>query len=98
MSTPRTSRLVGFVGVSIALAGCVSVTSAVPTGPDAWMIGLGAHGGLQSDAELMSRTITEAGQFCSRMGRHVEVTGTSFTGMQGWTPQSNQVMFRCLAT
>ena len=73
------------------------MTIPVPIGPDAWMIGLGARGGFQSDADLLSQAISAAGQFCAKQGRRVEVTNTNASGTQGWTPQSNSVMFRCLA-
>lgn len=81
---------------SLALSGCVTMTNPVPTGPDTWMIGMGARGGFSSDAELLSQTIGKAGEFCKGMGRRMEVQGSSYSGTQGWTPQSNTVNFRCL--
>ena len=85
------------IPASLALSGCVSVTSPVPIGQDAWMIGLGARGGFQSDAELLSQSVSAAGQFCAKQGRRVEVMTTSASGTQMWTPQSNTVTFKCLA-
>lgn len=84
------------LAASLAISGCMTMTSPVPTGPDSWMIGLGARGGFQSDADLLAQSITKAGQFCAGMGKRMEVTNTSASGTQGWTPQSNTVTFRCL--
>jgi hypothetical protein len=80
-----------------SLGGCVSITSPVVAGKDTYMIGLGAHGGFSSDADLLAQTIQSAGTFCTAQHRMVEVITTSSTGTQGWTPQSNQVLFRCVA-
>ena len=82
---------------ALALAGCVSMTEPVSVGPDAYMLGLSARGGMTSDAELLAQTLRSAGTFCTRQGRRIEVQSTNSTGTQGWTPQGNQVMFRCVA-
>ena len=82
--------------VALAAAGCVSVTAPVPTGPDSYMIGLGARGGFQTDADLMSQTLKAANEFCAQTHRMMVVQSTSSAGTQGWTPQSNQVLFRCV--
>ena len=61
------------------------------------MMGLGARGGFSSDAELLARTIQAAGAFCTSQHRTIQVVSTSSSGVQMWTPQSNQVMFKCIA-
>ena len=83
---------------SVSLAACVSVTSPVVAGKDTYMIGLGARGGFSNDAELLSQTIQKAGEFCTAQHRTIQVMNTSSSGVQGWTPQSNQVMFKCNIT
>jgi hypothetical protein len=82
--------------IAAALAGCVTVTDPVPVGKDNYMIGLGARGGFSSDAELLAQTIRTAGAFCASQHRGVEVQSTNASGVQGWTPQSNQVFFKCV--
>jgi hypothetical protein len=81
---------------TLLIAGCVNVTSPVLAGKDTYMMGLGARGGLSSDAELLAKTIQSAGAFCTSQHRVVQVVSTSSNGVQGWTPQSNQVLFKCL--
>jgi hypothetical protein len=86
-----------WLGASLlALAGCVTVTSPVLAGKDTYMMGLGARGGFSSDADLLARTIQDAGAFCTSQHRTIEVLNTTSSGTQGWTPQSNQVLFKCV--
>jgi hypothetical protein len=61
------------------------------------MIGLGARGGFETDAELMATTLRAASDFCMAQGRKIEVQSTSAHGTQMWTPQSNEVVFKCVA-
>jgi hypothetical protein len=87
--------LIGIVG-TLLLTGCVTVTSPVLAGKDTYMIGLGARGGFSSDADLLAQTIQSAGAFCTAQQRTIEVISSSSNGTQGWTPQSNQVLFKCV--
>lgn len=81
---------------SIILVGCVSLTAPVSVGKDTYMIGLGARGGFSSDAELLAESIRAASSFCATQGKEIEVQSSSSSGVQMWTPQSNQVIFKCL--
>jgi len=85
------------IAASVLLVGCVTVTDPVPVGKDTYMIGLGAHGGFSSDAELLSQSIKAATAFCASQHRTIEVQSTNASGVQMWTPQSNQVFFKCVA-
>jgi hypothetical protein len=82
------------------LAGCetVTVTEPVSVGPDTYMIGLGDSLGLglKSDAQLLAQSIKAAGAFCAAQHRVIVVQSTNASGIQGWTPQSNQVFFKCI--
>ncbi|HVP83207.1 MAG TPA: hypothetical protein VMS78_00670 [Rhizomicrobium sp.] len=84
------------IAAIISLSGCVTVTAPVSVGKDTYMIGLGAHGGFSSDAELMAKTLKAAGDFCAAQNKHIEVQSTSAKGVQMWTPQSNEVIFKCV--
>ena len=95
--TPRTLLATLAVATALALSGCTTMTDPVPVGSDTYMMGLSARGGLTSDIELLAQTMRAAGAFCSRQGRHMELQTSSTTGTQGWTPQGNQVVFRCAA-
>jgi len=74
------------------------MTDPVVMGKDTYMIGLGARGGFSNDSELLAQTIRSAGSFCASQHRAVEVQSTNTGGVQMWTPQSNQVIFKCVPT
>ncbi len=88
--------LVAGLAITIVGAGCVTMTSPVPAGKDTYMMGLGAGSGFSSDADLLARTVQSAGVFCASQGRAIKVVSTSSSGVQAWTPKSNQVLFKCV--
>ncbi len=90
--SPRLSALL----VACLLAGCVTITDPVPINKDTYMIALGARGGFSTNAELLAESIKKAGDFCASKGLKVDVQSTKTRGVQMWTPQENQVTFRCL--
>jgi hypothetical protein len=80
------------------LGGCVTISDPVPVGRNTYMISLGARGGLAgSNSELVLQAVQKAGAFCAASGREIEVRHTSSSGVQGWTPQSGDVIFACYA-
>jgi predicted small secreted protein len=84
--------------VATTLAGCVTMSEPVPVGRDTYMMSIGARGGLSgSNSELVVQAVQKAGVFCESTGREIELRNTSSSGVQGWTPQSGQVIFACLA-
>lgn len=86
------------LGCSMAvasIAACTSISKPTPMGDDQYMISLTSHGGFQGDGELLQQTIANANQFCSTQGKTAEVLKTSNSGTQMWTPQNNQVVFKC---
>jgi len=93
---PTLRRCAILIASALALAGCVTMTEPVTAGTNTYMLGLNAKGGMTGDAELLAQTMRAAGAFCERQGRHIELQSSSTSGTQGWTPQSNSVVFRCL--
>jgi hypothetical protein len=83
---------------AVLLTGCVTMTDPVMVGKDTYMIGLGARGGFSNDSDLLAQTIRSAGAFCSSQHRTIEVQSTNTSGVQMWTPQNNQVTFKCVST
>ncbi len=74
------------------------MTDPVPMGDGRYMVSMNAHGGFQSDGELLTQSINRANQFCASQGKIAEVLDTHASGVQGWTPQNNQVVFKCAAS
>lgn len=81
--------------VALLMTGCVTVTDPVSMGEGRYMITLNARGGFQNNGELLAQSIKKANDFCAGQGLHANVLSTQTTGVQMWTPQDNQVVFKC---
>lgn len=81
--------------VGILLSGCVSMTEPVEMGDGRYMLSLNARGGFQNDGELLAKSINKANEFCANKGLRANIINTQSTGVQMWTPQNNQVVFKC---
>ena len=90
-------RVVPFGVALVMLGGCVSMSQPVAVGKDTYLITLNARGGFQSDGDLLTQSIERAREFCTSRQRTMEVQSTDVSGTQGWTPQNNRVVFKCLA-
>jgi len=91
----QTRKLIILLAIAAVLSGCVSITQPVAMGEGRYMITLNARGGFTSDGELLSRTITRANEFCRAEDKEAEILESDNSGVQMWTPQNNQVVFRC---
>lgn len=80
-----------------AITGCVTIEDPVSIGKDTYMISLGARGALASNESLLTESIKKAGAFCSAKGLNLSVQSAESSGIQGWTPQGNKVVFQCLS-
>lgn len=89
------SQVLIFSVATLLLCGCVTATLPVSMGEGRYMISLNARGGFQNDGELLAQSIKNANVFCAGQGLHAIVLNTQSTGVQMWTPQNNQVVFKC---
>jgi len=78
-----------------ALTGCSSVSEVVPTGKDTFMVGSSAHGGFTGDVEVKALAVRRANEFCAGRGQIAQITNSTSSGVQGWTPQNSEVQFSC---
>lgn len=78
------------------LSACVTITDPVPMGEGRYMITLNARGGFTGNGELLTKTIGKANAYCANQGLTAVIVTTDTTGVQMWTPQNNQVVFRCV--
>jgi len=90
-------RTIAVVILAVVLGACVTMTDPVPMGDGRYMITLNARGGFESDGELLTQSVQKANAFCAELGpgQSANVVGTNTGGVQMWTPQHNQVIFRC---
>ena len=78
------------------LAACSTVTDVVPTGKDTYMVGSNARGGFTSDAEVKALAIKRANEYCAAQGKRAQITSSTSSGVQMWTPQNSEVQFTCV--
>lgn len=80
-----------------SLAACSTVTEVTPTGQNTYMVGSNARGGFTSDAAVKQLAIQRANDFCAAKGQVAQVTSSTSSGVQMWTPQNAEVQFTCAA-
>ncbi|MBC3911611.1 hypothetical protein [Undibacterium umbellatum] len=79
------------------IVGCQSVSPVVSIGKDTYMVGANSRGGFTSDAEVTALSVRRAAEWCEAQGKQMELTNSTNSGTQGWTPQQSQVMFKCIS-
>lgn len=82
--------------LSILLTGCQTVSEVIPVGKDSYMVGANVRGGMSSDVEVTALSIRKANEWCASQNKRMELTSSTNSGTQGWTPQQSQVMFKCV--
>lgn len=82
---------------ALVMTGCSSVSAVTPIGPNSYMVGSNAHGGFSSDAEVKALAINRANEYCAGQGKVAQITASTSSGVQMWTPQNSEVQFTCAA-
>lgn len=84
------------VAALMVLAGCTSITPVTPAGQDTYLVGVTQRGGFDSFAEVKAKALQQAEAFCEKRGKHMQEVETETHGVRGWTPQEQDVTFRCM--
>lgn len=82
----------------VSLVGCASNSGIVTVGPDSYFVSRQAATGFSGMSSLKAEALTEAGQFCTGMGKNVEVTSENDTKppyILGNFPRT-EIRFKCL--
>jgi hypothetical protein len=92
----------GVVAAALALCGCTTVSNwmkpapdVIKTGPDTYKVRAGAGGGSPSDAEVKSRGIKLAGDYCDAQNKHALIVVTGSSGWHLFSTQTPEVSFVC---
>jgi hypothetical protein len=80
----------------VLLAGCQTVSEVMPVGKDSYMVGANVRGGFASDAEVTALSIRKANEWCASQKKRMELGSSTNSGVQGWTPQQSQILFKCV--
>lgn len=80
------------VSALLALAGCAEVSPVMSTGNNSYLISVVSH---SQFSEALVKATTEAGEYCTRQGKHVVVNQTDTAGTQFMSSCSARVQFAC---
>ena len=87
---------------TIAMCGCTTVSNWVKPGPDViktatdtYKVNPGAGGGSPTDAEIKSRGIKIASDYCDAQGKHALVIVAGSSGWHMFSTQTPEVSFVC---
>jgi hypothetical protein len=88
----RTLILLGI----ISLAGCASSSGVVPIGQDTYMVSRQGGYGASAMGPVKADAMTEAGVFCSKNGKQLQLVHTEETPKGVGRPPEVEIQFMCL--
>ena len=81
--------------VAGALVACSTPSDIVKTGPTTYRVRPEAGGANPSDADIKSRGIARANEFCDGQGKHAVIDVGQSQGWHFWSVQTAEVRFYC---
>ena len=81
--------------IVLALAGCSTPSDIVKTGPTTYRVRTDAGGSTPSDADIKSRGIARANEFCAAQGKRAVIDIGQSQGWHLWSVQTAEVRFFC---
>ena len=81
--------------IVIALAACSTPSDIVKTGPATYRVRPDAGGANASDADIKSRGIARANEFCDAQGKRAVIDVGQTQGWHLWSVQTAEVRFTC---
>ena len=87
--------LIATTGIA-SLAACVTVGSqAVPVGKDTYQISMTGVG-FATQANTNIKALRAANDYCMRLGKHMVPKTSAESGVYGWSPRQDNLVFMCL--
>lgn len=88
-------RLVAIAALAL-MAGCVTVGSnVVPVGKDTYQLSM-TGAGFATQANTNIKALAAANEYCSNLGLHMVPKNSSESGVYGWSPRQDNLVFMCL--
>jgi len=79
-----------------SLTGCVTVPSnVVPIGKDTYQLSMTGVG-FATQANTNIKALRAASEYCDKMGKHLVFQHSSESGVYGWSPRQDNLVFLCL--
>jgi hypothetical protein len=89
-------RRAGLEIVAVVLAGCVTVGSdVVPVGKDTYQLSMTGVG-FATQANTNIKALKEADAYCAKLGKHMVPATSAESGVYGWSPRQDNLVFKCL--
>jgi hypothetical protein len=89
-------RRFDIVIVSAVLTGCVTVGSdVVPVGKDTYQLSMTGVG-FATQANTNIKALKAANDYCSKIGKHMVPASSAESGVYGWSPRQDNLVFKCL--
>ena len=89
-------RAVGFGVISALLAACVTVGSdVVPVGKDTYQLSMTGVG-FATQANTNIKALKSANDYCAKLGKHMVPANSAESGVYGWSPRQDNLVFKCL--
>jgi hypothetical protein len=79
----------------LAIAACSTPSDVVKTGPTTYRVRTDAGGGTPSDADIKSRGVARANEFCDAQGKRAVIDVGHSQGWHLWSVQTAEVRFFC---
>ena len=81
--------------VAVAIAACSAPSEIVKTGPTTYRVRTDAGGGNPSDAEIKTRGIARANEFCAAQGKRAVINVGQSSAWHMFSVQTAEVQFVC---
>jgi hypothetical protein len=87
---------VSLIALAAALASCATVGSdVVPVGKDTYQLSMTGVG-FATQANTNIKALKAANDYCSKMNKHMVPQHSAESGVYGWSPRQDSLVFRCL--
>ena len=95
-SVTNGNHMRALIGLAVvAIAACSAPSEIVKTGPTTYRVRTDAGGGNPSDAEIKTRGIARANEFCAAQGKRAVINVGQSSGWHMFSVQTAEVQFFC---
>lgn len=87
---------IAILAAAALLTGCVTMgAEPVPVGADTYQLSMTGVG-FATQANTNMKALSAANAFCDRKGLHMTPKNSSESGVYGWSPRQDSLVFMCL--
>jgi hypothetical protein len=89
-------RITTALALAVLLSGCVTVGSdVVPVGKDTYQMSMTGVG-FATQANTNIKALKAADAYCTKLGKHMVPKTSGESGVYGWSPRQDNLVFMCL--